>query len=96
MSIPAIPAVPVIRPVVEMLCCGKWELWEYCSRWSRALSFPLLQSMLAMDFDTRSFCKFMNEQGRAYQYRAMELVKICRLFAVTLEQSPHQLAKFQR
>jgi hypothetical protein len=55
-----------------------------------------LQSVLAMDFDPRSFCRTVNEKGRAYQHRALELIRICTVFSVASEQSLHQSVRLQR
>lgn len=74
--------------------CGKWECWE--RSWAARLIPPLLQSVPAMVFDSMSFCKFVNEKGRDYQYRAMELIRRCREFSVASEQSPEQVDRLQR
>jgi len=43
-----------------------------------------------MVFDKTSFCRAVNENGSAYLYQAIELIKICRLFSAASHQSPDQ------
>ena len=58
--------------------------------------FLLLRSAPAMDFDKTSSCRAVNDYGRAYQYRATELIKICRLFSTASHQSLDQDIRLQR
>ena len=51
--------------------------------------------MTSNRFDKLSSCKAVNEHGKAYQYRAIELIKICRLFSTASHQSPHQDDRLQ-
>ena len=65
---------------------------------AHSCNFPLLQeeaAVLAMGFDEKNFRKFMNERA-AYQYQAMELIKICRRFSVTMEQTSDQHNRLQK
>ncbi|KAI0271780.1 hypothetical protein BGY98DRAFT_1006266 [Russula aff. rugulosa BPL654] len=48
-----------------------------------------------MVFDKTSFCRAVNEDGRAYQYQAIELIKICRAFSTASHQSPDQDTRLQ-
>jgi len=74
--------------------CEKWELWE--RSYTGSNPSPLVQSAPAMAFDPRSFCRTVNDKGRAYQHRAMEIIKICTVFSVASEQSLHQIVRLQR
>ena len=61
-------------------------------------STPLrsLPAMASKYFDKTSSCKAVNSNGRAYQYQAIELIKICRLFSTASHQSPDQDIRLQR
>jgi hypothetical protein len=59
------------------------------------LILPTPQSC-GMAFDAISFCKVINKDGRAYQYRAMELIKFCRTFSTASEQSCRQVVRLER
>lgn len=63
--------------------------------WERSISQGLDPSLTscAMAFDPISFCKVINKDGRAYQYRAMELIKFCRTFSTASEQSCRQVVR---
>ena len=60
------------------------------------LIISLLRSLPAMVLDKTSFCRFINEGGRAYQYQAIELITICRVFSTASYQSPDQDIRLQR
>jgi hypothetical protein len=53
-------------------------------------------SYSGVTMDIRSFCRTVNEEGREYQYRAMELIKVCNVFSETSGQSLHQVVRLQR
>ena len=59
-------------------------------------SIPFLRLVPVMVFDKTSFCRVVNEDGRAYQYQAIELIKICRAFSTASYQSPDQDIRLQR
>ena len=48
------------------------------------------------DFDPISFFKYMENSGRAYRKRAMELVSLCRVFVRLGEESVRQDADLRR
>lgn len=48
-----------------------------------------------MDFDKTAFCKAVNERGKVYKYRAIELIRICRTFSTASRQSPDQDIRLQ-
>ncbi|KAI0280697.1 hypothetical protein BGY98DRAFT_303426 [Russula aff. rugulosa BPL654] len=51
--------------------------------------------MVSNVFDKLSSCSAVNDHGKAYQYRAIELIKICRLFSTASHQSPKQDDRLQ-
>jgi hypothetical protein len=70
--------------------CGMWE----CSAVriggrlrAAALILPAPTVGVTMDFGRRSYCRTVNEKGRAYQYQAMELIKVCNVFSKFSEAS---------
>lgn len=59
----------------------------------------VLQYSAAMNFDSTSFCRFLNKAGKgkdkAFRYQAMELIKICRVYSAASEQSHDQDRRLQ-
>ena len=47
-------------------------------------------------FDVSSFCRYVNDHGRAYRYQAMRLISICRNFSVVSAQRHLQDAALLR
>ena len=50
----------------------------------QSIDHPL--TVLMLPFDRISFCKYVNDNGRAYRYQAMKLISICRTISLASTQ----------